>query len=186
MNRFFEFDDLTNINIRNFDTSQVTEFMCILANTMGDNVEFLKNWDTSKLDYNHLLISNQDIVKLDLSTWNKNKLREMIYNIEDCTSLKYVDLSGYVKVVKDCNFRGLFTGSNSIIAINIKGWDFSSIIFNNSKCLHSYKISDLNYGEPLSSVMIYIDDKMYNYLDKIKKFFHIDNNAQFTIAPWKY
>ena len=185
MNRFFEFDDLTNINIRNFDTSQVTEFMCILANTMGDNVEFLKNWDTSKLDYNHLLISNQDIVKLDLSTWNKNKLREMIYNIEDCTSLKYVDLSGYVKVVKDCNFRGLFTGSNSIIAINIKGWDFSSIIFKvgqNFECYDSSIFDDA----VLSSVIIYIDENMNYYLNKIKKFFHIDNNAQFVTDPWPY
>ena len=185
MDRFFEFDDLTNINIRNFNTSQVTDFMCILANTMGDNVEFLKNLDTSKLNYNQLLISNQDIVKLDLSTWNKSKLREMIYTFEDCTSLKYVDLSGYVKVVKDCNFRGLFTGSNSIEAINIKGWDFSSTIFRVGQSFECYDSSIFD-DKVLSSVIIYIDENMNYYLNTIKKFFHIYNNSQFITDPWPY
>lgn len=35
---FFEFDDLTNNNIKNFDTSQVTEFVGVLANNLGDEI----------------------------------------------------------------------------------------------------------------------------------------------------
>ena len=185
MDRFFEFDDLTNINITNFDTSQVTEFFCILANTMGDSIDFVKDWDTSKLNYFHLFISNQDIVKLDISRWNKRKIREMIYNMEDCTSLKYVDLSGYVKVYKDCNFRGLFTGSNAIEAVNVKGWDFSSTIFVEGQNFQCYD-SSIFHDDILSSVLIYIDENMYGYLDTIKRFFRINNNAQFTIDPWPY
>ena len=185
INRFFEFDDLTNINISNFDTSQVTEFLCILTNTMGDNVEFIKNFDISKLYYSNSFISNQDIIKLYLSTWNKSRLREMIYNIEECTSLKYADLSGYVKVVKDCNFRGLFKGSNSIKAINIKGWDFSSTIFTEGQSFECYDSSIFD-DTVLSSVIIYIDENMYYYLNKIKKFFRIDNNAQFVTDSWPY
>lgn len=81
MDRFFEFDDLTNINITNFDTSQITEFFCIFANTMGNNIDFVKDWDTSKLNYFHLFISNKDIVKSDISRWNKRKIKEKLYII---------------------------------------------------------------------------------------------------------
>ena len=42
VSRLFQFDDITNINISNFDTSQVTYFFDVFGNTMGNNTDFLK------------------------------------------------------------------------------------------------------------------------------------------------
>ena len=103
---------------------------------------------------------------------------------EYCTSLKYADFSGNVKVEYYCEFDGLFHGSNSTIAVNIKGWDFSKTILNRGYC---YGYNYIFEKSVISSVMIYIDNNMKNYyLDTIKKFFNIYNDNQFTTAYWPY
>ena len=189
LQRFFEFDDLTNNNIKNFDTSQVTEFVGVLANTLGDEIEFVKNWNTSQLITMNHFISNNDIEKLDLSMWNKTRLIDIAFGFYKCRNLKYIDLSGYVKVFDDCNILGLFWGLNSLEAINIKGWDFSSTIFTNinDTCFNAYVGRYVFFDNVLSKVAIYIDEKMYyNYLDTIKKLFKVDNNSQYTTAQWPY
>jgi hypothetical protein len=120
LQRFFEFDDLTNNNIKNFDTSQVTEFVGVLANTLGNEIAFIKNWNTSQLITMNHFISNNDIEKLDLSMWNKARLVDIAFGFYKCRNLKYIDLSGYVKVVDDCNILGLFWGLNSLEAKELK------------------------------------------------------------------
>ena len=180
----FLHDDLTNADIKNLDTSETTFFPGLLARTMGNNIDFIKSLDTSQVNVTTQFISNEDIVKLDISSWNKNNLLVMGNFSEYCTSLKYADFSGNVKVEYYCEFDGLFHGSNSTIAVNIKGWDFSKTILNRGYC---YGYNYIFEKSVISSVMIYIDNNMKNYyLDTIKKFFNIYNDNQFTTAYWPY
>ena len=121
--------------------------------------------------------------------WNKTRLIDIAFGFYKCRNLKYIDLSGYVKVFDDCNILGLFWGLNSLEAINIKGWDFSSTIFTNinDTCFNAYVGRYVFFDNVLSKVAIYIDEKMYyNYLDTIKKLFKEDNNSQYTTAQWPY
>ena len=184
---FFLYDDLTNNNIKNFDTSQITLFFAFLSNTMGDDIEFIKNFDTSQLIDIESFIQNNDIVKFDISTWDKNNLKFLVQSLRNCSSLNYIDLSGYLKVTNDCNFNRLFRYSYSIKAINIKGWDFSEAIIRTDKCfgiISDHSIFEETIG---SSVIVYIDQNMFNnYLDIIKNFFKINNNNQLTTDPWPY
>ena len=152
---------------------------------MGDDLGFLKYLDTSQLISNDfLVIYNNDIIKIDLSSWNKINLIEMAFSFENCSSLKYVDLSGDVKIVEETDFTGLFYNSDSIKAINIKGWDFSSIVSSSFMDLNTSFI--FSVLQDTSSIKIFIDDKMIYYLDTIKEFFDIDNSDQFTTASWPY
>ena len=171
----------------NFDTSQITLFFAFLSNTMGDDIEFIKNFDTSHLIEIDSFIQNNDIVKFDISTWDKNNLKFLVQSLKNCSSLNYIDLSGYLKVTNDCNFNRLFRYSYSIKAINIKGWDFSEAIIRTDKCFGI--ISDHSIFEEtiVSSVIVYIDQNMFNnYLNIIKNFFKINNNNQLTTDPWPY
>ena len=183
--QFFYFDDLTNNNIKNFDYSQVTTSYFFLENTMGTDLDFLKTLDTSQLNSSDFFITyNNDIIKLDLSSWNKTKLVEMAFGIENCTNLKYVDLSGDVKIKEETDFAGLFYKSDSIEAINIKGWDFSAIEGIDSEDLEtSFLFSVMT---DTSSIKIYIDENMNYYIDTIKDFFEVYDDDQYTIDPWPY
>ena len=182
---FFSFDDLTDNNIKNYDMNQVTISDFFLFNTMGNDLDFIKNLDTSRLDSMSFFIKNDDITKIDISKWDKTNIRNIVYSFQYCSSLRYADLSGYVKVVSNCAFHGLFLSSKSLEAINIKGWDFSSTIYDSS-CLPPGETQIIFDQSLLSSVMIYIDGNMYKYLDKIKKFFQVEYDYQFTLAQWKY
>ena len=183
--QFFYFDDLTNNNIKNFDYSQVTNSDFFLENTMGADLDFLKTLDTSQLNCNDFLISyNDDIIKLDLSSWNKTNLVEMAYAIENCNSLKYVDLSGNVKIREETDYTWFFFKTNSIRAINIKGWDFSAIKYSDPDDLNTpYFFASL---KDESSIKIYIDENMNYYIDTIKDFLEIYDDDQYTIDPWPY
>ena len=48
---------------------------------MGNDINFIKNMDTSELNQCFNFIENEDIIKLDISTWNKTKLNKMNYFI---------------------------------------------------------------------------------------------------------
>ena len=177
----FQNTDLTNANILNFDISQVTYIDDAFYNTIGNNFDFIKNLNTSKIRaINGFISNNYYITKIDISKWNKISIKEMAYFLASCKALKYANLAGYMKIENDCNFKGLFLNSNSLEAINIKGWDFS---ITENKC-NDNSILD---NRILSSVKIYIDVDMYNlYLDKIKKFFAINNNNQFITSSWPF
>ena len=179
----FDNDDLTNNRISNFDTSQITSFFDLLDETMGNDIEFIKYWNTSNLISNDWFILNDDIISLDLSKWNKTNIKSMKHSFASCSSLKEVDLSGYVKVKTNCDFQGMFNWSKSIEAINVQGWDFSSVNFTEGIDCNDSSIFDKSV---LSSVKIYIDGNTYNnHLDKVKKFFKINNNNQFTFYSWE-
>ena len=182
--RLFLFDDITQINISNFDTSQVTSFYDIFGKTMGNNTKFLKKWNTSKLITINRLISNEDIVKIDLSSWNKTNIKNMKYILNDCPSLEFADLAGYIKIENVSNFDGLFLGSKSIKRVNTYGWDFSKINFtNNAENNDSYIFDE----SVLPKVIIHISGiSEARDLNNIKKYFHIDNGSQFTTICWVY
>ena len=179
---FFQ-DDLTNANIKNLDTSETITFPGLLFHTVGNNIDFIKNLDTSKINATWQFISNEDIIYLDLSSWNKNNLVVMVNFSESCPSLKYADFSGNVKVIYYCDFDGLFHNSNSTKAVNIKGWDFSKTILNRGYCKgHNYIFEE----SVIYLVKIYVDKNMMIYLDTMKKFFNINNDNQFTTDKWPY
>ena len=179
---FFAYDDLNDNNIKNFDTSKVTTIIGLLIHTMGNDINFIKNMDTSELNQCFNFIENEDIIKLDISTWNKTKLNKMNYFISYGLSLKYLDFSGYIKIKDNCLFDNLFWGSNSIEALNIKGWDFTGTISIDDNC----NVFGYTENSVISSVMIYIEQNMLNYLDVIKKFFKINNENQYTVENWPY
>ena len=106
----------------------------------------------------------------------------MNYFISYGLSLKYLDFSGYIKIKDNCLFDNLFWGSNSIEALNIKGWDFTGTISIDDNC----NVFGYTENSVISSVMIYIEQNMLNYLDVIKKFFKINNENQYTVENWPY
>ena len=71
---------------------------------MGDDIEFIKNLNTSQLIEFSDFFQNNDVVKLDLSTLNKTKIKTMPLFICNSNSLQYIDVSGSVKVLEKCFF----------------------------------------------------------------------------------
>ena len=71
---------------------------------MGDDIEFIKNLNTSPLIEFSDFFQNNDVVKLDLSTLNKTKIKTMPLFICNSNSLQYIDVSGSVKVLEKCFF----------------------------------------------------------------------------------
>ena len=174
----FQYDDLSNTNISNFDTSQITLFYGIFYHTMGYNTLF--DWKTPKLISNNWFISNDDIVVLNISLMNKTSIKEMKNAFSDCPSLIYADISGNVKVENDCDFNELFKRSISLKQVNIIGWNFSTTKFTAGVECDNYAIFD---DAVISSVKIKLDPVMYSkYSDKIKRFFNIYNNDQYILC----
>ena len=89
--RLFQYDDLSNTNISNFDTSQITLFYGIFYQTMRKNI--LLDWKTPKLISNNWFISNDDIEVLNISLMNKTSIKEMKNAFSDCPSLIHADIS---------------------------------------------------------------------------------------------
>ena len=126
---FLAFDNsgLKQINVSNWDTSNVTN----MSNTFS-HCELLTSidvskWNTSKVtNMEGMFVDCNLLTSVDVSKWNTSKVTDMASMFSSCGTLRSIDVSKW-NTSNVTDISGMFFGCGSLHSVDITGWDTSKV-----------------------------------------------------------
>ena len=126
---FLAFDNsgLKQINVSNWDTSNVTN----MSNTFS-HCELLASidvskWNTSKVtNMEGMFVDCNLLASVDVSKWNTSKVTDMASMFSICGALRSIDVSKW-NTSNVTDISGMFFGCGSLHSVDITGWDTSKV-----------------------------------------------------------
>ena len=121
------FKNILDINLSNFDTSQVTDmsYMFCYMNSLA-NLN-LSNFNTSQVkDMSHMFDFMTNLTTLDLSNFDTSKVTNMEYMFSSMTSLTSLNLSNF-DTSQVMNMSYMFLGTASLTTLDLSNFDTSKV-----------------------------------------------------------
>lgn len=123
----FNNSGLKQINVSNWDTSNVTN----MSNTFS-HCELLTSidvskWNTSKVtNMEGMFVDCNLLASVDVSKWNTTKVTDMASMFSGCGTLRSIDVSKW-NTSNVTDISGMFFGCGSLHSVDITGWDTSKV-----------------------------------------------------------
>ena len=123
----FNNSGLKQINVSNWDTSNVTN----TSNTFS-HCELLTSidvskWNTSKVtNMEGMFVGCNLLASVDVSKWNTSKVTDMASMFSGCGTLRSIDVSKW-NTSNVTDISGMFFGCSSLHSVDITGWDTSKV-----------------------------------------------------------
>ena len=92
---FYGMSNLTSLNLSNFDTSRVTDMSSMFTFMYNLTTLNLSNFDTSKVTDMHDMFQGLKLTSLDLSNFDTSQVTDMSDMFENMYSLKILDISNF-------------------------------------------------------------------------------------------
>ena len=125
-NLFSNFEDVTEIDLSNADTSKVTNMYAMFNNCANIKTLDLSNFDTSNVtDMGRMFTDCSQLTSLDVSSFDTGKVKNMdlmFYN----TSLETIDLSNF-DTSNVTSMMGMFYHCTSTETIDISSFDTKNV-----------------------------------------------------------
>ena len=141
---FAELYSLEDIDISNFDTSNVTN-MSELFNYDSNltTITGLNNFDTSKVtDMSRMFSGCSSLESVDLSSFNTSKVTDMSGMFIGCSSLESVNLSSF-NTSKVIDMSNMFSDCNVITNLDVSKFDTSKVTNMRGMFSCTYNLSTL-------------------------------------------
>ena len=123
----FNNSGLKQINVSNWDTSNVTN----MSNTFS-RCELLTSidvskWNTSKVtNMEGMFVNCNLLASVDVNKWNTSKVTDMASMFSGCGTLRSIDVSKW-NTSNVTDISGMFFGCGSLHSVDITGWDTSKV-----------------------------------------------------------
>ena len=123
----FNNSGLKQINVSNWDTSNVTN----MSNTFS-HCELLTSvdvskWNTSKVtNMEGMFVDCNLLASVDVNKWNTSKVTDMASMFSSCGTLRSIDVSKW-NTSNVTDISGMFFGCGSLHSVDITGWDTSKV-----------------------------------------------------------
>lgn len=129
----------TNLDLSNFDTSQVTDIEYMFSNCYKLTSLDLSSFDTSNVTIMRSIFNScSNLTSIDLSNFNTGNVTNMGTMFQSCSKLTSLDLSNF-NTNNVTNMSGMFNGCNALTSLNISSWNTSNVT--NMSNMFSYCIS---------------------------------------------
>ena len=177
---FSNCDDLTSLDLSDFDTSKVTDmdsmfFSCNALTTIGD----VSNWNTSEVTNMNQMFHGCDKLKsLDLSNWDTSKVTNMYNMFTDCSALSTLNVNNFdVTNVEGLNSMFYKCG---LISLDLSNWDTSKVevmanLFYGCTKLKTLRLDNWNMNNVLNAY------DMFGNCNNLTEL-HLDNCSNNTIS----
>ena len=140
---FSSCNNLTYINVSNFNTSKVTTMGWMFTLCSSLTSLNLSNFDTSNvINMAYMFSSCSSLTSLNLSNFNTSKVTSMISMFNGCSSLTSLNLSNF-KASQLTNMHGMFFNCTSLKTIRMCGCDSKTVDII-TKALKSSLIENVN------------------------------------------
>ena len=127
-NMFIGCNKITEIDLSNFDTSQVTNMSCMFYNCSSLSSLNLSNFNTSKVvDMNRMFIRCSSLKELDLTNFDTSQVTNMELMFYKYSSANTLNLSNFI-TSKVNNMYGMFYGCESLNSLNLSNFDTSQVV----------------------------------------------------------
>ena len=151
---FFECSDIIEIDLSNFDTSQVTDMSCMFDGCVSLTSLNLSNFDTSRvIDMASMFRFCTSLAEIDVTHFNTKNVKFMSCMFDFCLSLKSLNISNFdTSQVIDMN--GMFSECSSLTSLNLSNFNTSQVefmhyLFSDCYLLTSLDISNFNTSNVL-------------------------------------
>ena len=113
---FSNCQDITEIDLSNFNTSKVTYMSCMFYYCSQLTSIDLSNFDTSQVTYMNSMFSGcSQLTSIDLSNFDTSKVTDMEYMFAYCSQLKYINLKNFTENSNLNVYDMFYNVSNNVI-----------------------------------------------------------------------
>ena len=124
---FFRCSNINEINLSNFETSQVTDMHYMFHHCSSLTLLDLSNLNTSQVkDMKSMFIECSSLISLDLSNFDTSQVTDMQNMFNGCSSLTSLNLSNF-NTSKVSLIQSMFNGCINLEYINMKNFDESKL-----------------------------------------------------------
>ena len=141
--------NILDMNLSNFDTSQVKSMKWMFACIPNLTTLNLSSFDTSKVtDMSHMFYNMSNLISLNLSNFNTSNVWNMYSMFSDMPNLTTLNLSSFdTSKVTDMSY--MFYGMSNLISLNLSNFNTSHVtnmecMFYGMSSLTSLNISNFN------------------------------------------
>ena len=119
--------NLTTLNLSNFDTSRVTDMQYMFSYVSNLTSLNLSNFDTSRVtDMQYMFSYASNLTSLNLSNFDTSKVTNMRYMFYGMSNLAILNLSSF-DTSKVTNMNAMFYDVHSLITLNLSNFDTSKV-----------------------------------------------------------
>ena len=118
---------ILEIDVSNWNTSNVTTIRTMFQNCFKLTDIDVGNWDVSKVtDMGYVFNHAESLTEIDVSNWDTSKVTNMLAMFQGCYDLINIDVSEW-NVSKVTDFDYLFCNCESLEEIDVSNWDTSNV-----------------------------------------------------------
>ena len=141
---FYQMYNLTSLNLSNFDTSKVTNMSSMFCGMSRLTSLDLSSFDTSKVtNMDHMFSNTYNLTTLDLSNFNTSKVTDMQWMFNGMDNLTTLNLSNF-DTSKVTNMSSMFYGMSRLTSLNLSNFDTSKVTDMNSMFSGMSSLTALN------------------------------------------
>ncbi len=124
---FYGMSNLTTLDLSNFNTSQVTDMKYMFTYMFNLTTLDLSSFNTFKVtDMNHMFSATRNLTTLDLSNFDTSKVINMQYMFSGMRNLTTLNLSNF-DTSKVTNMYGMFGGMSNLATLDLSNFDTSKV-----------------------------------------------------------
>ena len=124
---FYLADNLTTLDLSNFDTSQATDMSYMFYWMSRLTALDVSNFDTSKATNMNKMFSRTDkLITLDLSNFDTSQVTDMSYMFDDADNLTTLDLSNF-DTSKVTNMDHMFSNTYNLTTLDLSNFNTSKV-----------------------------------------------------------
>ena len=158
---FSHCSSLTSINLKNFNTSNVEKTNRMFQNCSSLISVDVSSFDTSKVDWmNHMFCGCSSLISLNITNFITSKTTDMEYLFSDCNLLISLDLSNF-NTSKLRYTHHMFLNCISLKSLDLSNFDTSRLTNMNSMFSNCKSLVSLNLSNFYTPIVIYIE-KMFS------------------------
>ena len=162
--------ELSEIDTKNLDTSNVTSMIGMLAACSSLTSLDVSKFDTSNVtDMNHMFTYCGSLTSLDLSNFDTSKVTDMSYMFYGCSSLTSLDVSKF-DTSNVTDMQAMLWGCSSLTSLDLHNFDTSKVtemqyMFEGCSSLTSLDVSNFDTSKVTDMDVMFSGCKSLTILD---------------------
>ena len=161
---------LTQLNLNNFNTSQITDMSSMFAGCKGLTKLDLSNFDTHKVTNMSGMFDNcKKLTKLNLSNFNTSKVTNMSFMFEDCSALTQLDLSNF-DTSNVTKMETMFCICEKLTQLDLSNFDISNVTDMHGMFYNCAKLAIIYVSDKWNVNKVTISDNMFSRCNSLINF----------------
>ena len=144
---FSELSKATSADLKNFDTSSVTNMSYMFYHCNSLTSLDVSKWDTGSVtNMSYMFYHCNSLTSLDVSKWDTGSVTNMSYMFDGCKALTSLDVSKWdTSSVTDMSY--MFAGCSALTSLDVSNWNTNSVTDMGGMFYHCSSLTSLDVSK---------------------------------------